>query len=126
MKPWDISSINGKPISDDFIIPLWKDFSPTDFLFSLREGIRGVKSVMVFITPMEYYNKFHFMYGDSMPIINLIPDNFEEVSPGCYEVYNSSITEVKENLLQKGFIHSSMFQTFTNTTVNLNYDLNDI
>jgi hypothetical protein len=123
MRPWDISTINGKPVSDDFIIPLWKDFSTADFLFSLRED---AKSIIVFITPMEYYNKFHFMYGDSMPIINLIPDDFEEISPGCYEVFNFSLTEIKEYLLQKGFIHSSMFQTFTNTAQNLNYDLEDI
>jgi hypothetical protein len=126
MRPWDISTMNGKRVSDDFIIPLWKDFRPTDFFFAIREGFEDHTSTIVYITPIEYFSKFHYMFGDSMPIINLLPEYLEEVHEGFYEVETLSVEKVKEDLLVRGFIHSSVFQSFTDVAVNLAGDFDEI
>lgn len=114
IKPWDIQKNSGKKIEDSFFIPLWAPYKANDFYFATRcVEEEGKTIVVIYIVPGEYWDKNGRSFYDSMPIMRLLPNYFEETSEGVYEAdQNISHTKVRDDLLKKGFIHNHYFQTY--------------
>ena len=108
MKPWDIDT--SKKPTDDFTIPLWAPFKPSDFYFasSISDGV-----VVIYIVPSDFWDKNARTFHDSMPIIQHLPNYLQEIFEGGYEAdVGFPLEEISRDLLRRGFSHNHFFQKY--------------
>lgn len=110
IKPWTIHAPENQTLSDDFFVPLWKDFTPKDFYFAIQYE-KDTACTLIYITPRDFYLEFGKMYNESLPIIQFLPTYLEEVFESVYETIVET-WQVRSDLFQKGFINNPSFQRF--------------
>lgn len=108
--PWDLKA----PSLDSELWELWKKFKPHDFYFGVSDN-SPAETVVVFIVPADYYEKFGIMLDDSMPIGHLLPNNLTEIMAAIYES-DRMIETTRYDLLERGFVNDERFQRFIDTS----------
>ena len=118
MKPWTIKTFGSKRPDDSFTIPLWNPYKPKDFYFA-TQWENECNSTIVYIVPKEFYETHSRMYDDSIPIIQHLPNYFEEISEGIYEASRMDEAAVRTDMMFRGFIHDDFFQRWADRVLNV-------
>jgi hypothetical protein len=114
LKPWEIRSVNGRFVEDSFYIPLWKDYRPRSFIFSINLDKDGDCAVL-HLVPQDFFYSKRTMFYDSIPITQYLPDFLEEVYEAAYLIdAETSIEAAKRDMIGRGFGTSKLFDQVIN------------
>lgn len=110
--PWEILKYKEfNTQSDEYINGLWFGFKANDFLFT---NIIRSNFTQIFIVPSIYFKLEKKLLPYSMPILHLIPNDFEEYAkfPCVYKTWRTDKVSIYHDILNRGFIYSSNFHDY--------------
>jgi|SRR5271166_1892372 len=111
MLPWNIEANN--KVDERRVFDLYQRSEAHEFCFAVLAASKDEDeyNTMVFICPIEYWDRVGKMFPETMPIAHLVPKYLVEIFDATFDTVWAH-TFVMNDLIRRGFIHNSKFQKF--------------